>query len=152
VSLGRTDSVREIEVQWGDLDSAGIVFYPHFFAWADAGTHRLFRAADLPMDRLLRERKMSFGLVSSAADFLSPARYGDRLVCHSGVSKLGTRSIELLHRMVRAEDGTAVATVRETRVCMDLSDPDHIRAQALPQDVVSGLRRFQIDGAAAEGV
>ena len=59
MSLSRTDSVREIEVQWGDLDSAGVVFYPHFFAWADAGTHQLFRAADLPMDRLLRERKIS---------------------------------------------------------------------------------------------
>jgi len=138
-----SDTVREIEVQWGDLDSAGIVFYPHFFAWADAGTHQLFRAADLPMDRLLRERKMSFGLVSSTADFHSPARYGDKLLCHSGVVKLGTRSIELLHRLVRAGDGTAVATVRENRVCMDLSEPDRIRAQALPPDVSSGLRRFE---------
>jgi YbgC/YbaW family acyl-CoA thioester hydrolase len=138
-----SDTVREIEVQWGDLDSAGIVFYPHFFAWADAGTHQLFRAADLPMDRLLRERKMSFGLVSSAADFHSPARYGDRLACRSGISKLGAKSIELIHRMVRAEDGTAVATVRETRVCMDLSEPDRIRAQALPPDVASSLRRFE---------
>jgi hypothetical protein len=45
--------------------------------------------------------------------------------------------------MVRAEDGTAVATVRETRVCMDLSEPDRIRAQALPPDVASSLRRFE---------
>ena len=135
-------SEREIEVQWGDLDSAGIVFYPNFFSWADEGTHRLFRSAGLPMDRLLTERKMSFGLVASAADFHSPARYGNRLLYRTVISKLGGRSLEMTHRVVRAEDETPVATVRETRVCMDMSSPDTIRAQTLPEDVAAALRRF----------
>src|ERR1044072_3664358 len=86
-------SVREIEVEWGDLDSVGIVFYPRIFAWADAAAHQLFRAVGLPMDRLLVDRKMSFGLVSSSADFRSPARYGERLRCRTVVSKLGTRTV-----------------------------------------------------------
>jgi len=146
-----TDSVHEIEVQWGDLDSLGIVFYPHFFAWADEGAHQLFRAAELPMDRLLTERKMSFGLVSSAAEFHSPARYGDRLLCRSTISKLGGRSVELTHRMVRRADEAPVATVREIRVCMDLSDPGRIRAQELPPDVASGLRRFEAPATGADG-
>src|SRR5258705_9776169 len=95
-------SVREIEVEWGDLDSVGIVFYPRIFAWADAAAHQLFRSVGLPMDRLLVERKMSFGLVASAADFRSPARYGERLRCRTVVSKLGTRTVELEHRFARA--------------------------------------------------
>src|SRR5260221_13151435 len=97
------------------------------------------------MDRLLVERKMSFGLVSSAADFQSPARYGERLRCRTVVSKLGTRSVELTHRFVRVVDETPIAVVRETRVCMDLSSAGAIRAQPLPDDVTVALRRFLAD-------
>jgi len=141
-------SVREIEVEWGDLDSVGIVFYPRIFAWADAAAHQLFRAVGLPMDRLLVDRKMSFGLVSSSADFRSPARYGERLRCRTVVSKLGTRTVELLHRFARASGDTAVAEVaevRETRVCMDLRSEGAIRAQPLPDDVAAALRPFLSD-------
>ena len=135
--------MRELEVHWGDLDSIGIVFYPHFFSWADEGAHALFRAAEIPLDVLLRGRGLSFGLVSAAADFHSPARYADKLVCRTSVSKLGMRSVELTHRIVRTADESPVATVRETRVCMDLRDPDRIRASEIPPDVAAGLRRYE---------
>jgi acyl-CoA thioester hydrolase len=135
------ESVREIEVEWGDLDSLGIVFYPRMFAWADAAAHQLFRAAGVPMDRLL-ERKMGFGLVSASASFESPARYGERLLCRSAVSKLGGKTLELTHRLVRAAGGGAVATLRETRVCMDVRDAASIRARTIPDDVVARLRGY----------
>ena len=135
-------SVREIEVEWGDLDSAAIVYYPRMFAWADGSGHKLFRAAGFPMDRLLVERKMSFGLVAVSADFHSPARYGERLLCRTVVAKLGAKTVELTHCLVRAEGNAPVATLRETRVCMDLRDGAKIRAQAIPGDVAEGLLRF----------
>jgi YbgC/YbaW family acyl-CoA thioester hydrolase len=143
------ESVREIEVEWGDLDSLGIVFYPRMFAWADAAAHQLFRAAGVPMDLLL-ERKMGFGLVSASASFESPARYGERLLCRSVVSKLGGKTLELTHRLVRAASGgVSVATLRETRVCMDIRDAASIRARALPDDVVAALRAYVADEATA---
>jgi YbgC/YbaW family acyl-CoA thioester hydrolase len=146
VSEGSRVSVREIEVEWGDLDSLGIVFYPRMFAWADAGAHQLFRAAGLPMDRLLEARKMSFGLVSAAADFHATARYAEQLSCRSAVSKLGGRTLELTHRLIRLSGETPVATIREVRVCMDLRDPATIRAQPLPDDVAAALRAFLVGG------
>jgi hypothetical protein len=34
-------ALADFEVSWlGDLYPAAIVVYPHFFAWADAATHR----------------------------------------------------------------------------------------------------------------
>ena len=146
-TVSAKDSVRELEVQWGDLDSIGIVFYPHFFSWADEGAHALFRAAGLALDGLLRDRSLSFGLVSATADFHSPARYADALRCRSSVSKLGSRSVELTHRIVRVANQSPVATVRETRVCMDLHDPGRIRACELPANVASGLRRYESSAA-----
>ena len=38
-------NTRLIRVQWGDCDPAGIVFYPRYFEWFDAGTILLFEKA-----------------------------------------------------------------------------------------------------------
>lgn len=137
------ESLHEIEVEWGDLDSLGIVFYPRFYAWADAAAHRMFRAAGLPLDKLLTERRLSFGLVAASADFHAPARYADKLVLHTSVAPVKGRSIRVAHRVVRATGGEPVATVRETRVCMDTSEPGRIRAREIPQDIADALRRFE---------
>jgi YbgC/YbaW family acyl-CoA thioester hydrolase len=123
---GRAD----FEVSWGDLDPAAIVFYPHFFAWADAATHRLFRKVGSPMDALLVKQRISFGLVACSAQFHSPVRQCDRLECRTTVAKIGTASLELEH--VFRVGRRPVATVRETRVCMDLSDPKALAARELP--------------------
>jgi len=136
-------SIHEVEVEWGDLDSLGIVFYPRFFAWADASAHRMFRSAGLPLDRLLTERHLSFGLVAASADFHSPARYADRLLCCSSVAPVKGRSIRVVHRMLRATNREPVATLRETRVCMDTSEPGRIRSREIPEDIVAALRRCE---------
>ncbi len=47
--------VREVEVEWGDCDPAGIVFYPNFYAWFDASSHALLDALGFS-HALLRER------------------------------------------------------------------------------------------------
>ena len=136
-SVGPMATRADFEVSWGDLDPAAIVFYPHFFAWADAAAHRLFRKLGSPMDALLVKERISFGLVACSAQFHSPARQGDRLRCRTTVAKIGTASLELEH--VFRVGRRAVATVREVRVCMDLSDPKALAARELPTRVRKGL-------------
>ena len=36
---------REVEIEWGDCDAAGIVFYPRYFAMFDASTAYLMEKA-----------------------------------------------------------------------------------------------------------
>ena len=122
--------VPTFEISWGDLDPAAIVFYPHFFAWADAAAQRWFRDLGVPLDRLLVEKELSLGLVACSAEFHSPARSGDRLRSRTTVAKIGAASLELEH--VFRVGRRAVATVREVRVCMDFSDPKALRARELP--------------------
>ena len=38
---------KEIHVEWGDCDPAGIVYYPRFFEYFDACTNALFEKAGL---------------------------------------------------------------------------------------------------------
>ena len=35
---------RDVQIQWGDCDPAGIVFYPNFLRWMDAASLRYFSA------------------------------------------------------------------------------------------------------------
>ncbi len=126
-------SSRTVEVSWGDQDPAAIVFYPRFFAWADASGHDWFRARGVALEPLLRERKVSFGLIACSAQFHSPARGGDRLVCRTRLEKLGDRTLELAHEF---RCGTrAVASVVEVRICMDLRDPALLRSRTIPADL-----------------
>lgn len=136
------EALHEVEVEWGDLDSAKIAFYPRLFAWADAAAHRLFRRANVRLDQMLLERKVSFGLVSVSADFHSPARYADRLVVRSSIVRFGNRSLELRHRIAQAAGGEPVATIRETRACFDLREADRLRSAEIPADVREALSRF----------
>jgi acyl-CoA thioesterase FadM len=37
-----TEHATTVQVRWGDVDPAGIVFYPRFFEWYDLGCEALF--------------------------------------------------------------------------------------------------------------
>src|SRR4029453_6177345 len=74
-------------VRWGDVDAAGIVFYPRFFEWYDLGCEALFAALGLPWPVLFPERGIvGVPIVESGSRFPSPARYGDTLAVHAVVA------------------------------------------------------------------
>jgi hypothetical protein len=37
-----------LRMRFGETDAAGIVFYPSYFGWFDAGMHELLRSGDEP--------------------------------------------------------------------------------------------------------
>lgn len=43
---------REVRIEWGDCDPAGIVFYPRYLAFFDASTAYLFESVGLPQEQL----------------------------------------------------------------------------------------------------
>ncbi len=68
------------EIEFGDCDPAGIVFYPRFFRWFDATYHRWLRQHDVDHQRLIEELGcVGTGLMDAGARFVSPARPGDTL-------------------------------------------------------------------------
>ncbi|MCB9527316.1 MAG: thioesterase family protein [bacterium] len=127
---------RRIEVSWGDCDAAGIVFYPRYYAWFDAGTHALLAAAGLD-HRTLRDRYGVVGasLVQTSARFASPATYDDVLTATSRVVKIGRSSFTVSHRLLLGD--RLVTEGEETRVWVEPSAdaPHGMRAAAIPDAV-----------------
>ncbi len=140
--MSRPRASAVIHVGWGDVDPARIAFCARFFEWADSSLHQRMRRAGLAADELLTERRLAFGLVASGADFHSPARYGDELACASSIIRMGRSTFEVVHVMRRARSRIKVATVSETRICMDLSDPERLVAREIPADLRRRLKRL----------
>lgn len=132
---------RDVEVEWGDCDAAGIVFYPRYFAMFDASTAYLFEAA-LGMKKIEWTRKfgiVGIPMVDTGARFIIPSRYGDVISIETRATEIRRSSFDIEHRVFK-EDRLAIEA-RETRVWTgkDPDDPSRIRSVAIPADVVSAL-------------
>jgi 4-hydroxybenzoyl-CoA thioesterase len=135
-------STRKIEIEWGDCDPAGIVFYPRYFEYFDACTARLFELA-LGMKQIAWARHygvIGIPMVDTRANFKIPSRYGDLLIVETRIKEFRRSSFDVEHRVLK-EEALAIEAF-ETRVWTgrDADDPARIRSVPIPQEVVERLR------------
>jgi 4-hydroxybenzoyl-CoA thioesterase len=119
-------------VRFGDIDHAGIVYYPRFFHYVHVAFEEMFGTAGYR--RLLDERHIGFPAVHVEFDFVSPLRYGDSIEIAVSKEKLGRTSVTLRYDVTRVGDGANVARAKVTTVAIDLRTfspvpvPDDLRA------------------------
>lgn len=133
---------REIEIEWGDCDAAGIVFYPRYFAMFDASTAYLFEKATGLKKQAWREKYgvIGFPMVDTAAKFLLPSRYGDVIAIETRATVLRRSSFDIEHRVYR--EGALAIEARETRVwaAAEPDRPGGIKGVPLPEDLRRALQ------------
>lgn len=134
---------REVEIEWGDCDAAGIVFYPRYFAMFDASTAYLLAAA-IGMKKI--EWTEHFGIVGipmvdTGAKFMIPSRYGDVIAIETRATEIRRSSFSVEHRVFKG-DALAIEA-HETRVWAgkDPQDPSRIKGYPIPSEVVEALSR-----------
>ena len=128
-------SRREVQVEWGDCDPAGIVFYPRYFAWFDASTAHHFKVAGLPKPELIRRFSViGFPMVDTRATFHIPSRHGDEVTIETEITAFGRTSMAVAHRLLRA--GSLAVEGYEKRVLVTRSeDGSGIRPVQVPNEV-----------------
>jgi 4-hydroxybenzoyl-CoA thioesterase len=131
---------HNLRVEWGDCDAAGIVFYPRYFAWFDAATFHLFARTGLSM-RALWERYGSVGtpLVDVSARFIIPSRWGEDLVCESGVSEWGQSSFTVRHRLLKDGKIAVEGTEKRVWVVPHPTEKGRIKGAPIPREIVAAL-------------
>lgn len=132
---------RQVEIEWGDCDAAGIVFYPRYFAMFDASSAYLFEAA-LGMKQVAWAKKhgvVGIPMVDTGAKFIIPSRYGDVLTIETQATAIRRSSFDIAHRAFKGE--ALAVEARETRVWVarDPEDPDRIKGVPIPPEVVAAL-------------
>ena len=136
-------NTRLIRVQWGDCDPAGIVFYPRYFEWFDAGTILLFeKATGLTKIKMLeRYGGAGLALVEASAKFAVPSQYGDDIEIETSVKEFGRASFSMLHKVTKA--GVPALEGYEKRVwtARDPNDRHRLRSAPIPAEVLEGFQR-----------
>ncbi len=132
---------RNVTIEWGDCDPAGIVFYPRYFAMFDASTAALFAAATgMTKRQMLRHYAVvGFPMVDTRASFHVPGRFGDVIRIETTVGVLRRSSFDVAHRIMRGD--TLAAEGFETRVWAGPhpDDPDRIKSVPLPAELAARL-------------
>ena len=131
-------SRRQILVEWGHCDPAGIVFNPRFFEWFDACTAGLFAHVGLPKPQLIKTYGIvGIPLVESRAKFIRPSKFGDEVTIESMIASFKRSSFDVEHKLFNA--GTLAVEASETRVWvgLDPDDPTKIKSQNIPQEVIA---------------
>lgn len=133
-------SIYRMQVEFGDCDPAGIVFYPNFYRWFDAAAHHLLQEAGLGW-RQLRERYGALGmpLMETGAKYRRPACCGDRLEIESCVAECGRKSLRMTH-LVRRE-GELLVEGFEVRIlgAAHPDDPKRLAVLDMPEDMRRAL-------------
>ena len=107
-------AVFAVQLQWGECDPAGIIFYPTYFRWFDAATWNMFAQAGYHAKRM-RAEHLAMPLVAADCQFKHPAEQQDRAEVRSRILRWGGKSFVVAHEVVR-EDGILLAQGSETRV------------------------------------
>ncbi len=131
------EQIHRINVEFGDCDPAGIVFFPNFFRWYDASSRHFFHDCGVPA---WRDTEKSHGIIGTpvvdiSSRFIRPATYGDVVDVHTSVIEWNAKSFVMLHQLKR--NGELLAEGRDTRVfaIRHPDDPNRIKAIPIPDDI-----------------
>jgi 4-hydroxybenzoyl-CoA thioesterase len=133
---------RQVTVEWGHCDPAGIVFNSRFFEFFDWNAWSMFGAA-------LRVRPgdfekvfgiMGLPIVDAKARFIAPAKFNDVLEVASEVTEFRRSSFDVQHRITI--DGRLAVEGSEIRVwaAFDPHDRLKIRSVSIPANVIERFR------------
>lgn len=131
-------STRQIQIEWGDCDPAGIVFYPRYFAWFDACTAGLFALAGLPKPEMLKHYGIvGIPMVDTRAKFIIPSKFGDTISVSTHIVAFHKSSFQVEHRLMKGE--LLAIEAQETRVWTGPhpDDPGRLKSRPIPDDVIA---------------
>lgn len=128
-----------IAVRFGDVDHAGIVYYPQYFIYFHEAFEDFFDDNGHRYPELLGRRRLGFPTVHLEADYKLPLRYGDALDIELSVPRVGDKSAVFRYVGFRHKDGQQACTAEITCACVDM---DSFRAVPIPDDLRALFGRF----------
>lgn len=117
-------------VRFGDIDQAGIVYYPRILHFCHVAMEDYFaEALHVDYPAVLGEERFGLPAVHVEIDFQRPMHYGDRIEVEVEVEKLGRTSVHWRYTLFRVGDAEPLAAARAVTVGVDL---DSFEKRPLP--------------------
>lgn len=132
------------KVRFGDIDGAGIVFYPRYFEMLNASVEDWFEnKLGVSFTELHMHRGLGCPTVALDCAFVAPSQLGEQLTISVAPVELGRASCKVAY--VVSCDGQERMRASAVLVCMDLKAH---KAAPWPEDLVKGIRADLPAGAA----
>ena len=122
---------KRFRYRFGDIDDAGIAYYPSFFHYFHCAFEDWWsEGLQTSYDKVLHEEKFGLPAVHIESDFLRPIRYGDEPDIHLGILRIGNSSVEFGYWMTLPDSGELLCRARITTVSVDMVT---MHKQAVPE-------------------
>lgn len=120
----------ELVVRFGDIDEAGIVYYPRLVNYFHVAMEEFFGAVlETDYPSFLSEHRLGLPAAHLEVDFLRPLRYGDHIQVEVGIEKVGNTSVTWRYRIFRPAEDQPAAQARIVTVNVDM---DSFEKQPVP--------------------
>jgi 4-hydroxybenzoyl-CoA thioesterase len=132
-------NTRNVRIEWGDCDPAGIIFFPNYFRIFDHSTAMLFETV-LGMSKYEMFKRLEFTgwpLVRTQAKFIKPTRFGDDVTVESKIT-FGRSSFEVEHRL--SLKGDLCVECSEKRVWTVRDAEGRLKSHPVPDAVLEKFR------------
>ena len=129
--------IFEVQVQFGDCDPAGIVFFPNFSKWMDASSLNFFvQCGVLPWRELVKTTGIvGTPLLEIHTKFIRPATYGETIQIHTSVEEWRDKVFIHRHIVKRGDELLCEGTETRAFVIRPPGEPDRIKAIPIPEDI-----------------
>lgn len=131
-----------LKVCFGDIDNAGIVYYPRFLHYFHVALEEFF-SKELGIDyaTVVKVHRLAFPTVHLEADFRKPLSFGDQIEVEVRVKEMGRTSITWGYRVYRSGEREApVAEGRNVTVSLDM---DAFKKTEIPDWLRRSLETYQ---------
>lgn len=108
-----------VTVRFGDVDRAGIVYYPVIFHYLHIAQEEFFaNYVGLAYHKLIEEENLGFPTVADSSEFFKPIKYGDLIDILVHISRVGRSSVIFEFSLYRQSNGELLARSTETKVAV----------------------------------
>jgi 4-hydroxybenzoyl-CoA thioesterase len=119
-----------LKIRFGDIDHAGIVYYPRFLHYFHVALEEFFgQELDIDYPILIDEYRLGLPTVHLETDFRRPMRYGDRFEVEVKVLNVGKTSIVFGYRVFKLGEKEPLVEGHNVTVCLDM---DRFKKRDIP--------------------
>lgn len=135
--MTRRSFQTNIEIRYRDTDSMGHVSSPIYYDYLQtAYLEYMHHILELP-----KSKKLPHIMVKTSCEYISQAKYGDKLVVFSHIIKFGSKSFEMEHVMhIDDEERRVVAKAVSVHVMYDYEKQG---TYLVPDDFKKAIQTFQ---------
>jgi acyl-CoA thioester hydrolase len=108
-----------LQVQWADVDIAGIMYFAAYWRFAEYAEMKLFDELGFPYDRVFDEYDFWLPRVRAEAEYHAPALMNDWLRMRTHLERVGASSARWQTVFFNERTGRAGAVLSITAACID---------------------------------